>query len=67
MIRRAALEKPGEVPRPGIGIGTLGGRKFDALDDLRSWTLNLGAPGNGHHERSQLSVFASACDHQALR
>ena len=43
----AALESLGEVPLPGAGIGTLGDGKYDALDDLRLWTLNLNADQDG--------------------
>ena len=43
----AALESLGEVPLPGTGIGTLGDGKYDALDDLRLWTLNPNADEDG--------------------
>ena len=42
-----ALENLGEVPLPGTGVGTLGDGKYDALDDLRLWTLNPNAEADG--------------------
>jgi len=43
----AALETVGEVPLPGTGTGTLGDGKYDALDDLRLFTLNPNAEEDG--------------------
>ena len=42
-----SLENLGEVPLPGTGVGTLGDGKYDALDDLRLWTLNPNAEADG--------------------
>ena len=43
----AALEELGEVAVPGTGVGTVGNGKYDALDDLRLWTLNPNAEDDG--------------------
>ena len=42
-----AVENLGEVPLHGTGVGTLGDGKYDALDDLRLWTLNPNAEADG--------------------